>query len=181
MSDRTDDADTADRRLIREAKEEAWHQRRKLRREMPHPSGETKRQVACALADYRDLLCDYRDERALQTPWDERTPNPDDVDRLLRETTTIEEPVAYRKSATRTREVPLAHEVDADWLLDVADELDAIAKELGFAASASDPTPNDEADMGDLRGLLETRGQTEALDRLPGGSDDADANEANGD
>lgn len=168
MSDRTDDADTADRRLIREAKEEAWHQRRKLRREMPHPSGETKREVACALADYRDLLCDYRDERALQTPWDERTPNPDDVDRLLRETTTIEEPVAYRKSATRTREVPLAHEVGADWLLDVADELDAIAKELGFAASASDPVPEDEATMDDLRGLLKARGQETALGHLPG-------------
>jgi hypothetical protein len=168
MSDHTDDADTADRRLIREAKEEAWHQRRRLRREMPQPSGETKREVACALADYHDLLHDYRDERALQTPWDEREPHPDEIATVIQQTTTVEKPLPRRGNATKSEEVPFAHTVAPQWLLAVADELDAIAKELGFAASASDPVPEDEATMDDLRGLLKARGQETALGHLPG-------------
>ena len=49
------------RRLIRNAKEEAYHARRMLRREMPNPGIDAKHEAAVAHSDYRDILWDYRE------------------------------------------------------------------------------------------------------------------------
>lgn len=130
------EGETADRRLIREAKEEAWHARRRLRRELPNPSVAAKHDLACALDDYRDLLYDYQGERVLDTPWDERPVDVDDLDRLLNETTTTTETLNRRGNPTEKRTVQLVAEVSPHRLFQIAKELDAIAKELGFAAEA---------------------------------------------
>lgn len=159
MTDRGEEIDTADRRLIREAKEEAWHHRRKLRRELPAPSGDTKHELACALDDYRDLLADYRDEDALRDEWPERDPHPDEIQRVLAETVSVEERIGYRRGATQSREVPLAYEVDWTWLLAVADELDAIAKELGFAAKPDESTHRTKIDAELIEEVEEWRKQ----------------------
>lgn len=176
MSNYDDDnhSESASRRLIREAKEEAWHARRNLRRELPTPTAESKRQLACALADYRDLLLDYRDERALETPWDERRVNVDVIDQLLTETTTSSKSLNRRGNAQSQSSVQIVEQVNPHLLIQVAKELDAIAKELGFAAAAKDPVPQEEAEMSDLRGLLKARDQTEALKHLPGSDDSVD-------
>lgn len=161
------EGETRDRRLIREAKEEAFHCRRQVRREQPSPSSASKRQLATALADFRDVLWDYHGERALKTPWGEREVDVDVVDALLTETTSTSRSLNRRGSAAETVEVPLVETVSAEHLIRIGKELDAIAKELGFAAAAKDPVPNEEADMSDLRGLLKARGQEGALEKLP--------------
>jgi hypothetical protein len=174
MSDRYGDdtgSETGFRRIIREAKEEAFHARRQLRRDQPSPSVETKRNVAAALSDYRDALYDYRDEGVLETPWDEREVNIDELDAYLSQTTTMEQSLNRRGGASEVKTVPLVAKVPAERLFRIGKELDSIAKELGFAASAKEQTPSDEASMSDLRGLLKARGQTEALENLPGGNE----------
>jgi hypothetical protein len=167
MTDDQPERESGFRRLIREAKEEAFHARRELRRELPEPSVGVKRRVAEALADYRDALWDYHEERVLQTAWDERDVNVDAIDELLSETVTVQQPVPYRRHATSAKEVPKVADASASELFQIGKELDAIAKELGFAASARDQTPSEEATMDDLRGLLKSRGQSEALEQIP--------------
>jgi hypothetical protein len=155
-----------DRRLIREAKEQAFHARRQVRQRQPSPDGEAKRQLAVALADYRDVLSDYRDERALETDWEKRDVDVDIIDDVLARTTTSKRTLNRRGSPTESVTVQLVEEVDPRLLIDIGKELDAIAKELGFAAAANDPTPSEEADKSDLRGLLRARDQGEALNHL---------------
>lgn len=155
------------RRMIFEAKEEAYHARRKLRRELPNPGPQTKIQVAAALSDYRDLLSDYHDEHALKTSWDERDVNVDAIDTAIAETTTVEKPMNRRGGATETTTLPKAAAMPAGELIKIGKELDAIAKELGFAARVNDPTPNTDASHDDLAGLLKARGQDQALENFP--------------
>lgn len=174
-SDRRNEGESAGRRLIREVKEEAWHARCAVRREMPTPSAGAKRELTVALADYRDLLSDYANERALEKAWDERDVDVDSLRHLLTKTTTISESVPRRGNAKKTVTVQLAATVDASVLIQIGKELDAIAKELDFAPQAKDPTPSEEADMSDLRGLMKARGQEEALEFLP--EDDAGGGE----
>jgi hypothetical protein len=164
------------RRMVRESKEEAYHARRQLRRELPEASMNTKLEVAAALCDYRDVLSDYHDEGALKTPWEDR--NVDWIDDALSETVTVEESLNRRGHATRKREVPRAAAVDATDLIDVGNQLDAIAKELGFAASTKDVTAGGKATEDDLMGLLTARGQDDALDRLPDRWEPADGGDA---
>lgn len=161
------DRESGFRRIIRESKEEAFHARRQLRRGLPTPSMATKREVAEALADYRDALWDYHGERVLETPWDDREVDVDVLDGYLAETVTIERSLDRRGGATEPVKVPKVAEVSSGDLLRIGKELDAIAKELGFAASARDQTPSEEATMDDLRGLVKSRGQDDALEQLP--------------
>lgn len=176
MTENQEPNETGYGRIIREAKEEAFHARRQLRRELPTPSQQTKKDVAAALADYHDVLHDYSDERALKTDWEERVPiNPD---ALLGTTVSVEKAFSSRnQNATETVEAPAVATVSARELLDLGKVLDEIAKELGFAASAKQPTPEEEATMEDLRGLLKARGQTQALEHLPGDVDDVTVEE----
>lgn len=126
--------------LIREAKEGAFHARRKLRRELPDPSIETKRDVVAATADYYDILEDYADERAIDGEWGERVSF--DPNALLGETTRIEQQTSrWDRSSGTGADVPMAASVQPAQLLQLGKELDAIAKELGFAAKADERTP----------------------------------------
>lgn len=154
------------RKIIMKSKEEAFNARRKLRREMPEPTQETRGELAAALADYYDVLSDYRRESALETPWEDRFPG--QIDSLLEETVTIERPVASRnKHAKEEVEVPRALQLSPTQLITIGKELDDVAKELGFAAAARDPTPTTEATHDDIRHLLKSRGQDTALEHLP--------------
>lgn len=142
MTEEDNSGETASQRLIREAKEEAWHARRALHRDLPNPSPETKWQLATALADYRDLLVDYRDEDALDTEWGDRETNVDMIERLLSQTTTIEVSLNRRGNATETDTVPLvmSDQVTPGLLIDIAKELDSIFAELGFGPTVEGST-----------------------------------------
>lgn len=166
MSNHDDgDGDRGFRRQIRETKEEAFQARRILRRGLPDPDAETRLEVATVLSDYRDLLSDYASESALKTPWDER--DVDWIDQALSETVPIERELPRRGHQTKTVELPAVAAIDPHELLDLGKELDAIAKELGFAASARDQTENTEASEDDIVHLLTARGQDDALEQLP--------------
>lgn len=160
-----DDNDRGFRRIVREAKEEAYHARRQLRREAPEPSMQTKLQVAAALADYHDVLSDYHRENSLRTPWEER--DVDWIETVFTETTEIEVPLNRRGRATKSKDVPKAAAVDSRKLYELGKRLDAIAKDLGFAAAAKDTTPGGDANPEDLVNLLQARGQDDAIERLP--------------
>lgn len=168
-SDTRDSGENADRRLIREAKEEAFHARRQLRREQPNPSLAAKRDLAAALEDFRDQLLDYRDDNALETDWDDREVDVDVLPSLLSQTTAVTKSLNRRGAPSTTQQVPKVAKTPAASLIRIGKELDKIAAELGFAASTKDVTPSEEATMADLRGLLKARGQTEALRNLPDG------------
>ena len=171
------EGESAGQRLIREAREEAWHCRRKLRRELPNPSRQTKWDTAVANADYHDLLSNYSTERALQTAWDERQVNVDAIEEILGQVTQAPQSMNRRGNAQKPVNVPLVEEVDGQFLIKIGKELDTIAKELGFAPKANNPPPHGKASMSDLRGLLSVRGQGEALDMLPEAKDDEDGGE----
>lgn len=133
MTKQQESTETPFGRLVREVKEEAFHARRKLRREQPGPSEETKYDVAAALADYYDALSDYADEETLDTPLDERLPF--DLTTLFDETVTVKEPVPSRnRHACDDRTMPAVVKLPASELHNLGKELDAAAKELGFAA-----------------------------------------------
>ncbi len=137
MSETQDNSETPFGRLIREVKEEAFHARRKLRRKQPHPDGQTKYEVAAALADYYDVLSDYGDEQTLDTPLDERIPV--NLTKLLEETVTVANPVPSRnRKAQHTQTRPAVVKLSASQLHEIGKELDAAAKELGFAAPVAD-------------------------------------------
>lgn len=70
-------------------------------------------------------------------------------------------------SAYETR--PAVDELNLRELEAVARQLEAAANKLNFWATAPDTTDHDEIGHGDLRHLVATRGQEEALDKLPGG------------
>lgn len=140
MSDHKNNSESSYGRIVREAKEEAFHARRQGRREKINwqvltPRMKSRVEVAAALADYHDVLLDYHDERALQTPWEERLPVDPDV--LLDKAITLEKSIQCRNPhAADEIEVPAAATYPVKELLELAKELDAIAKELGFAADA---------------------------------------------
>ena len=166
MTDYDDDkSDRGFRRIVREAKEEAYHARRQLRRDTPEPSVQTKLQVAAALADYHDVLSDYHRENSLRVSWEER--NVDWIENLFTETTQIEVPLNRRGDAKGKQDVPKAAAVDSKKLFELGKRLDAIAKDLGFAAEAKDTTPGGDANPDDLVNLLQARGQEDAIERLP--------------
>jgi len=139
--DRQDDDRTGYARIVREAKEQAFHARRALRRDLPAPSFETKREVAETAADFYDILEDYHDENALTGEFGERVPvSPHD---LLARTVQIDRAVetSQNPAASKARDVPAVADADPASLLRLSKELDAIAKDLGFAASVTDSRP----------------------------------------
>lgn len=118
---------------IVEASIEALNARSQVREELPDPSGHTLRRAVKAHANYQDMLKKYSDERILKRPWGERLPfNPD---RVLSETVRVEQPVdCSNPDAVEIDVVQAATQIDPQDVLELGEELEAIAGELGFAA-----------------------------------------------
>jgi len=155
-------------------KQEAFIARRKVRRELPSPSPKSKLELAEILEDYRDRLSDHQDDIAIETPWEEREVDVDSIEMLLHQTVELQTDSDWL-GRPQYQTMPKVAEVDARYLFKIGKELDAIAKELGFAATTRDTTPDDDADLGDLRSLLKARGQTQALKNLPGSGPEDDS------
>lgn len=130
---REQSGETAAKRVIREAYEEAWHARRALNRGMPNPSRDLRREFCAALADFRALLYKHRDQRALDTPWEEREPDVDAVEDLLTETVTQVNSLDRLGNPKDTEVYHAAGEATPAFLKSVHDELNDIYNELGFA------------------------------------------------
>lgn len=166
-----------DREIIRTARREAAAAVRQFNsaRAAGQVSGNVKRDLANAALNYYDTLYEYRDEGALEEEWSER--GVEWLESAAMETVETEKSLPRANGSTTTVEQPLLMAVNPVEIRDAIRELNDIAKELGFAPSAREHTPSDEADMKDLRGLLKARGQTEALENLPGGEEEAEVSE----
>jgi len=88
-------------------------------------------------------------------------------DRLGHETKQLQQSSAGLKRGGGYDWQPAVLDVAVEDILELLDQLDDAANKLGFSASATEKLPNDRASEDDLKALLETRGQSEAVDNLP--------------
>jgi hypothetical protein len=133
-------------------------------------SAETHRELATVALQYRDVLAEHAEEQVVREAW--RESGVDRLEELVGETRPVEVAGAGDTRNTETVQRPAVLAVSHADIYQATKDLDRLAKELGFAASTRDKTPEEEATMSDLRGLLKARGQTEAMDLLPGGDED---------
>lgn len=132
---------------------------------------QTKRDLASAAMKYWDVLHEHRNEQILD---DDDFPDIGPIrNRLGRRVQITTKSKRLGKSRT-TKQVPAIDELNPEYIIQVTRELDDCSKKLGFAAATADSIPNDKASEDDLRALLEARGQTEAVEKLPSeqGGDD---------
>jgi len=132
-----DNRDHQYERPIKQVKYEAFQARRKVRRELPSVSPQTKLELAEILDDYRDQLSDYRHDTALETAWDERKLDVDVIEELLNQTVDLQTGTDWL-GRPQYQTMPKVAEVDARYLIRIGKELDSIAMELGFAANSKE-------------------------------------------
>jgi hypothetical protein len=162
-------------KIVRSAREEAAVAVRQFNnaRRAGRVTSDVRSELARAALNYYDALYEYRDEGALDTEWSER--GIEWLEAAADRTVTVDKRLPRRNGATQKTQKPAILTVAPSRLRDAIRELNDVAKELGFSRSAREVTPSDEADMSDLRGLLKSRGQTEALKNLPGSDPEGEA------
>jgi len=125
---------------------------------------QTKRELASAALKYWDVLHEHRNESILDGG---DFPDVGPIrERMGRRVQISAKSKRLGKSRT-TKQVPAIDQLNPEDIISVTRELDDCAKKLGFAAATTDSIPNDRASEDDLKGLLEARGQTEAVENLP--------------
>lgn len=127
-------------------------------------SPQMKREIAVHIVNYHRVLSNYEGETVLD---DGDIPDISPIRQRLGRTTQVPGQAAGIGRGTSYEAVPAVDELDVWFLEDVASQLEAAAKKLGFWASAKDVTPHDDPDESDLKALLETRGQDDAIANLP--------------
>ena len=167
MSSQYDDEDTNLRakRIVDETQEEVQAVRNRVWSQ--HLRGGVgmagRRRLAEVVVQYWDVLKKHRDEN--EDLWQECGLH--QIRDLAFQTRSVPQQAAGHTSATQSVDVPALVALDISQLLKLTDRLDDFAKHLGFAPPTKDRTPHDDGTMDDLRYLLEARGQSEALERLP--------------
>jgi hypothetical protein len=166
---RADDeaASTPAKRIIFRTRERVQEVRNHYHRERVNGgvSEETHRELATVALMYRDVLAEHADEAVVRDKW--RESGVDNLEALVGQTRAVDEPAPGRTANTRTVSKPAVLTVPHGEIFMATKKLDTLAKELGFAASAREKTPEDEGTLEDLYHLLGQRGQTEAQERLP--------------
>lgn len=177
MGDERDSASQPARRIIFRTRENVQAVRNQYHRERVNGSvsNETHRELAAAALMYRDVLAEHSSERVVADKWEDS--GVDGLEALVGQMATIEVKGYGRTSNTRQETRPAVLTVPHTQIYQATKALDRLSKELGFAASAKEKTPSEEATMKDLKGLLKGRGQKEAIELLPGGDDGSDDSE----
>lgn len=103
-------------------------------------TAETHAHLHSSLLRYYSILRRYRDENHAEEAWTEY--NLDALDDMIRGTEVVEEPTPGRGSGTRTVRRP--KRVSPELAVELSFTLDDIAKDLGFAAKATESTPRTE-------------------------------------
>jgi hypothetical protein len=164
MSSTEGDTESGHGRIVREAKEQAFHARRALRSELPDPSLDTKRTVAVETASYADAIEAYADaaQKSPEENW--RDELPVDPERLVGESVTVEQTrTAGRTQRRDSQRVPAVAQVNAETLVDLGQELDRVANQLGFGARTKDSVPKTEITNGLIKEVEQwRRAQTQA-------------------
>jgi hypothetical protein len=172
MTDHDEHRDQTARNVVFEARiamQQARNQYYRERVKHNEVSTETCRELAIRLVQLWDTLYEYRGEQAVEDKWGEL--DIDNIRTLLDQQATVQQATPGRGTATTAETVPAIATVNPEKLITASKELDEIANALGFAASATNSTPHNEASHDDLHALLKTRGQDEAAKRVPGGPD----------
>jgi len=95
-----------------------------------------KRKLATAAMSYWDVLQDYRDAPAVD---DDDWPDMDPIHSRMGETTEIvTDAPGFRDRGTTTTAVPAVAELSADRLIEITEQLDVVAAELGFGVDIDD-------------------------------------------
>jgi len=140
-----DQTESGHGRIVREAKEQAFHARRALRAELPDPSVETKREVAVETASYADAIEAYAGDAAESPDENWRDELPVDPERLVGESVQVERMRRVGRTQRReTERMPAVARVNAETLLDLGKALDAKANDLGFGAQTKNSVPKTE-------------------------------------
>jgi len=127
-------------------------------------SSDTHRELAIAALQYHDVLYEFRDESVLgDDDWPDVEPLRERVNKTVRRR---EQSEVFGEPAT-TKEVPAVQMIPAEQLVELTESLDDLAKKLGFGANASTDVERDDFSEEDLAALVETRGQTDAIDDTP--------------
>jgi len=186
-SSQQDVSDARPRKLVHDVRERVHETRAKVRSEMLQSGGvseSTRQQFASVLLVYLDVLKEHREDKILVPPWDDR--GVDWLDKASRQTVTKQRAKPGMLTGSETVQQSALLSVDINDLLDVADSLDTIAKDLGFTAQTPDHTPEDSFDKVDLIHLMKVRGHDDAADevaealKVTGGDDNGDDTEAVG-
>ena len=160
-----DPKNLAERHAIQDARQKVRTVRSRCNRAINRNHPVPHAQLRQAILDYHDVLVEHKSE--VTELWEEN--GLDDLPELAREKVPVEvEQPGYGAHST-TEMKPKIATIDVWELIEYSHALDSVAKELGFAASTKRQVHNDEADMDDLRGLLQSRGQEDALENLPEG------------
>lgn len=127
--------------------------------------------LARACLDFAAALRKHRSETAIKDEWDDIGETLAPIRHAVGEQVAVEVEAPGRTTATRTELRPAIRRVPFEYLVETIERLDDAAKNLGLAEAVTDETPSDEATIDDLRGLMKARGQTEAVENLPGSAD----------
>jgi hypothetical protein len=162
-----DDRDSKPMRLIYEMREHV-----QLARNRVWDSGvegelsvANKRLLAKAAIKYWDVLYEFREATVLSK---DDFPDIAPVRSRIGKTTQVPSSSPRRGGGENMEPAPAIDELPQDYLIELSEDLDDLARKLGFGASERDATPHDDIDHSDLAALLEARGQDEALDKVPG-------------
>jgi hypothetical protein len=93
---------------------------------------QTKRYIATVALQFWDVLYEYRDESVLS---EDDFPNIEPIRSRIGEQTEVLAPSNRRGGGSRLRTVPAVNELDDWFLIELTEELDDLAKKLGFAAT----------------------------------------------
>ena len=124
----------------------------------------TKRELASAALKYWSVLHEHRNDTAIDA---EDLPDVSPSRERLGKQTRVRVPSKRLGKDKTTTYVPAIDELNPEYVIEVTRELDDLANKLGFGASTADTVPNDRASEDDLKTLLETRGQSDAVENLP--------------
>jgi hypothetical protein len=168
MSSRHDDSggDTRAAKLIRDRQErledclDVFTQRAAEASVSP----QMKREIAIHIVNFHRVLSNYEDESVLD---DGDIPDIADIRDRLGETVHVTVEAAGIGRGQTRKPVPAVDQLNPWYLEDVASDLEAAAKKLGFWEPAKETTPHDDPSEDDLKALLEARGQDEAVANLP--------------
>lgn len=106
-------------------------------------SHETHLDLAKTTLQYYDVLYEYRDEDGLdEDDWPDVSPLRDRVGRRIERETKS----AGRGRGTSTESVPAVTEIPVEHIVGLTEELDDLAKKLGFSAPAKASTPRTQID-----------------------------------
>jgi len=101
----------------------------------------THRDLAVVAMQYHDTLVEYRDEPAIQdADWPDISPIQDAMGETIVQRTECQ--VANEPS--QIEEIPAIQTVPTDDIVDITEQLDDIANQLGFAADVEQPDGGDD-------------------------------------